>query len=623
MKNGFLKVALSKIPIIIADPITNVKTIIEKIKYLNNKNVKIFLTPELSLVSNSCNDLLFNQNLISNIYFSIELLIEETKNIDMLITIGTPIIVQNAILNVSIILHKGKILGIIPKCILTQKETRYFENNFNNIKKVIFLGNEYDLTSCLIINDIKFLGLSISIILGDLFEQYQKVKLLKDNGVNIILNPCCYNINSYISSEYISNKLSIISRETNTIIITSSSGYGESNSNDIFLGYQSIFECGENLYQSDIFTSSNKDIITEVDFHKTKFLNYKKDILSNLNNIELKNINIDFISNKTILTRKFSDNPFLNSINNDHTFNKIFNMQVFALKSKLTFSKSNGIIIALSGGLDSTLALIIAHKCCIDLNLKLLVLIMPGFGTSERSYNNSNNILKKLNIDSKCIPIINSVKQHFKDINHSINNKNNVYENAQSRERTQIALDLSNKFNYLFVGTSNLSELALGWTTFAGDHISHYSINSGIPKTVIKKLLEYICENINIYKEIKNIVNDILNSPISPELIKNQNTEDIIGPYELHDFFLYHFIKNNFSIKKIYLLSCYVFEKKYTHNKIKKSLNLFVERFFSQQFKRNCCVEGPKIFDMSLSPYNDFILSSDLQFENLTKSFLI
>ena len=468
-------------------------------------------------------------------------------------------------------------------------------------------------------------------ICEDLWAPIPKSSYLSINGANIICNLSASNETNF-KHDSRKNLIRFQSDKLNCAYIYSNSNSTESTTDLIFSSYACIYEDGKMISESDRFSDENVLITGLIDIdslntHRVNNITFRdsfKYYERDMKVIEVDFENMDF----GVFDKKININPFLHEDENKNfeIFEEIFLMQAASLRKRLNHIKQDKIILGISGGLDSTLALISCHNAFKIMNIEsknILAITMPGLGTSSRTKNNAINLCNELNVTLKSIDITKAIKQHFLDIDQDENLFDTTYENSQARERTQILMDLANKENALLIGTGDLSEIALGFSTYNGDHMSMYNINCSIPKTLIKHLLKHYYENYNESTIVQNILIDIINTPISPELLPTdennnilQKTEKIIGPYELHDFFLYHFMKNNLSFEKIKFLALNGFNGIYNEKLIEASLNVFIKKFFQNQFKRSSMPDGPKITEISLSPRGDLKMSSDSSYNS-------
>lgn len=590
------------------------------------EHVKILVLPELCITSYTCEDLFLQSLLLKKALDGISDICEYSYNKDILIAIGAPIKYNNCIYNCAIIINDNKILGIVPKTYLPNYnefyEKRWFTSG-KNIKNELY---EFESTQTYEHNvpfgtDLIFEYNNIKIgfeICEDLWSVNPPSNNLCLNGANIICNLSASN-NLVSKSDYRKQLIKMQSSKCICAYVYSSSGIHESTNDLVFGGDLIISENGKILNYNNNFQRDDEIITSIIDIEKlnndrTKNITFRDSVLNTMKHIQFKfNDN-----NYGIFDKKINKMPFVPNNKNEQQkrCEEIFNIQVAGLSKRIEQTNIKKAIIGISGGLDSTLSLLVIIKCFDLLNINrknIITITMPGFGTTNRTYNNSIELCKKLNTNILDIDIKKACIQHLKDINHAIDVYDTTYENVQARERTQILMDIANQENGLVIGTGDLSEMALGYCTYNADHMSMYNVNCSIPKTLVKYLIQYIKDN--ELNEIKDILNDILNTPISPELLPNKNneitqkTQNIIGPYELHDFFLYHFIRNNFSPNKILFLANKVFN--YKEYYIKKYLIIFITRFFKNQYKRTCVPNGPKVGAVSLSPRNDWRMPSD------------
>lgn len=623
-----------------ASPKTNVSDInfnVENIKIcINealNKNSKIIVFPELSITSYTCFDLFLTRDLLNKSYEGIKDILEFSKGKDILVVVGSIFEFNNSLFNCAFVLKNGKVLGISPKTFLPNYkefyEKRYFSEGFIECEKIKFLNMEtYFGTNILYSCENIKIGIEIC---EDLWAPIPKSSYLSINGANIILNLSSSNETNFkhnLRKELIKSQ----SNKLNCAYVYANSNSSESTTDLIFSSYTCIYENGELINESERFQDDNILItgIIDVDFlnsQRTNNITFRDSYKYHKKKMEIVEIefkNLDYGN----FDRNINIHPFISKDENHNKIllEEIFLMQAFSLKKRLNHINLNKVILGISGGLDSTIALISAYNSFKMMNLppeNIITVTLPGLGTSKKTKSNAINLCKNLNTTLKSIDITKSVIKHFEDIGHPENLFDVTYENSQARERTQILMDLANKENALLLGTSDLSEIALGFSTYNGDHMSMYNINASIPKTLIKHLLLHYCENHNTNDEIKNILIDIINTPISPELLPSdengdisQKTEKIIGPYEIHDFFLYNFIKYNLSFEKIEFLALHGFKNIYDEETVKSSLRIFVKRFFQNQFKRSCMPDGPKITEISLSPRGDLKMSSDSSYNS-------
>lgn len=599
---GFIRVAAAAPKVRLADTKTNATEISRMIEEAWEKEVSIIVFPELSITGATCADLKYEQVLITEATKSIEEIAQNTSEFDITTIIGSPLSLNGSLENCAIVIHKGEIHGIVPQ-------------NSNQI--TLFQ-----------IGDAK-LGLVFG---DDLWSPIQESSLHAVAGANIIVNlastPATVGKNKKIKKQ-----ISYISSSSICAYVYASAGYGESTQDDVYSGDCFIYENGEELAYSKRFQLDSTLTIADIDLDKLMLLRQKSSDFQQAKTFiadEVIDVCEKTYSNfATELYRKIDSIPFIpkgNAEERASAHEEIINIQTQGLASRLSHINCETAVLGISGGLDSTYALLITCLTFDKLDWsrdKIIGVTMPGYGTSGRTYKNAIDLMHLLGVTVREISITAACDQHFQDIEHDPNLQDITYENAQARERTQILMDIANQTNGLVVGTGDLSELALGWTTYNGDHMSMYAVNVGVPKTLIMHLIGWIIDNKYTHEDneertIKEILLDIIDTPISPELLPgNENgditqvTEDVLGPYELHDFFLYNFVHYGFSPSKILFLANKAFSSFYSEEEIKKWLRTFIWRFFSNQFKRSCLPDGPRIGSVSLSPRGAWSMPSD------------
>lgn len=625
----FIKVAAACPVTRVGDTDFNKKEILSCIKEANMVNTKVIVFPELCISSYTCGDLFLNNTLLTNSLNAVEYILKETKNIDMLITIGAPLIYHDALYNCGYVLYKGKILGIVPKSYIPNYsefyEKRWFTEGLNITSKTVDFSFQKNVpfgVNLLFSCDNFTFGVEIC---EDLWVTIPPSSYLALMGANIIGNLSA-------SNELVSKadyRRALIKNQSARSIcgyIYSSAGVYESSTDLLFSGHLLITENGTTLCENERFQRKNEVIYSIIDLFRLKSERLKNLSFRDSSKVlykepEIINFSLD---DTTILNfdRYIDKHPFVpsNKALRNERCKEIFNIQSSALAKRFEHTKSQKAVVGISGGLDSTLALLVIVKTFKLLNLpmkNIITITMPGFGTTDRTYNNAVTLCKELGCDFREINIVKAALQHFEDIGHDAKIHDVTYENVQARERTQILMDVANKEGGLLIGTGDLSELALGWCTYNGDHMSMYSVNPSIPKTLVRYLVKYVAENESTPIASKTLL-DILDTPVSPELLPKdaegniaQKTEDIVGPYELHDFFLYHFIKHGSTKDRLFFLAKEAFKDDYSEEEIKKWLHKFVWRFFTQQFKRSALPDGPKVGSISLSPRGDWRMPSD------------
>lgn len=624
---GYVKVGASTLELKVSDTIYNVQMIKKQIDEAVNKNIQIISFPELSITGYTCGDL-FNQDiLIDKAYEGLKDLVDYSKDKMIVIIVGSPIKCENKLYNCAVVINNGKILGIVPKTYIPNYnefyEMRWFKSSndlkikeINLFNEIVPIGVDLIFTSKLD-DELKF-GVEIC---EDVWSLYPKSNDYASSGASIIFNLSASNetIGKY---DFRKELIKMQSIKTISGYVYSSSGINESSTDLLFSGSSLIYENGKLLSENNRFDFNSNLIYSDIDIKR--LVNDRRKNTNFISNTDKEYRNIYFTTSKNnFISRKYSKYPFVpsNEDKREERCKEIINIQSSALAKRLKHTNIQKCVIGVSGGLDSTLAFLVIKKAFEKLkidNKNIIAVTMPGFGTTNRTYENALDLIKINNATLKEIDIKKACLVHYSDIDQDINNHDITYENAQARERTKILMDIANKENALVIGTGDLSELALGWCTYNGDHMSMYSVNSSIPKTLVKYLVKYIADT---DKKNKKVLYDILSTPISPELLPadekgniKQITEDKIGPYILHDFYLYHFFRYGASPKKIYMLAVNTFENEYSKEEILKWLKVFIKRFFTQQFKRSCMPDGVKVGSISLSPRGDLRMPSDASY---------
>lgn len=631
---GFIKVGAAIPKLKVADCIYNTEEIIKLIQEAQQKKIKLLTFPELCITAYTCGDLFMQTTLLNSAEESLEKIASETKQIDMLIVLGLPITADNQCFNCSVALHKGKILGIVPKTFIPNYSEFYEKRWFSSAedlfsKEMILCGQKVPIGSDLLFHCETIKNLIVGIeICEDLWAPIPPSSYQSLFGATILLN--CSASNEVTAKRHY--RTSLVCQQSSRCVagyVYASAGTGESTQDLVFSGHSMICENGSVLKESLRFQKESQLISNDIDLEllindrkkTTSYMSclskYQSSYCYRAIPFSLEDTNIESFE-RTIKAKPFipENNLYLKEHCED-----IFHIQISGLAKRLLHTNAKSLVIGISGGLDSTLALLAAVKTCdfIEMDRKHVIgITMPGFGTTNRTYQNAIQLMKSLNISIKEISIKESALQHFKDIGHDPSVHDVTYENTQARERTQILMDVANKEMGLVVGTGDLSELALGWATYNGDHMSMYGINSGVPKTLIRVLVNWIAQSESLDNQSSEILLDILDTPVSPELLPpnkdgkiEQKTEEIVGPYELHDFFLYYIVRFGFEPSKILFLAEKAFYGIYEYDIILKWLKNFYRRFFSQQFKRSCLPDGPKVGTINLSPRGDWRMPSD------------
>lgn len=628
MNYGFVKVAAAVPRVKVADCKFNAEKLENQILIAEGKGVEIITFPEMCITGYTCGDLFGQQLLLEEAEMALIQILNNTRQLDIISILGMPVVVNSTVLNAAVVIQKGKVLGVIPKTYLPNYKEFYEQRWFTSALEV--KENSARLCGQIIPMGTNLLFETASTtfaveICEDLWSTIPPSSALALQGAEILFNLSADN-EGVGKHAYLCSLISQQSSRCMAGYVFSSCGFGESTTDVVFAGNGLIYENGTLLAHSERFSMNEQLIISEIDVEclraerrvNTTFAASK----GNCPDKEATRISTEFINSKDLnLTRTFTPHPFVPQGTALHErCEEVFSIQVAGLAQRLIHTGAKTAVIGISGGLDSTLALLVCVKTFDKLGLlrkDILGVTMPGFGTTDRTYNNAIELMNSLGVSIREISIKEACIQHFKDIGHDMNVHDVTYENSQARERTQILMDVANQTCGLVIGTGDLSELALGWATYNGDHMSMYGVNGSIPKTLVKHLVQWVAEK-GIEEDSKETLLDIVATPISPELIPAdengdiaQRTEDLVGPYELHDFFLYYFLRFGFRPSKIYFLATKVFDGMYNDEIIKKWLQIFFRRFFNQQFKRSCLPDGPKVGSVSISPRGDWRMPSD------------
>lgn len=621
-KYGYVRVGAVTPKVIVANVEENAKEIIKEIKKADKKGIQILTFPELAITGYTCGDLFYQNKLLNESLECLKEIMNATKNLSIISLIGMPLLVNNALYNVSIIIQKGNILGVVPKTNIAN-EYRWFNGYNNEIDTIELFDKEVPFGTNILFQDNEDKRINFGIeIAEDLLSINPPSNDYVLGGATMIFNLAATPevVGAY---EYRKNLIQIHSAKLNTAYIYVSAGINESTTDGVYAGHSLIYENGHLLKESKRFEMNPTLIETDIDVEKIINERYKNNMMLSNGNKKQRIVKVNIKDNNDMLNRNYDLYPF---VPNDDKIKQarceeIINIQACGLVKRLQHIHTTKTVIGISGGLDSTLAFLIIveayKKLGID-NKNIIAVTMPGFGTTGRTYQNAINLIKLYGATLKEVNIKEACLVHFKDIEQKPNKFDITFENAQARERTQILMDIANKEGGLVVGTGDLSELALGWCTYNGDHMSMYAVNCDIPKTLVQYLVKWIADNTEHAKEL---LYDILDTPISPELLPTddkgqmvQKTESSVGPYILHDFFLYHFLRNKFTPVKIFFLAHITFKDIFTDEEIKKWLTFFIKRFFTQQFKRNCIPDGPKVGSVGLSPRGELLMPSDAEY---------
>ena len=635
MRHGFIKVAAATPDIRVADVDYNKGQIIKQMDEAAEAGAKIIVFPELCITGYTCSDLFLQDILLNSAKKALVEIAEHTKNLDALVFVGVPIAVGGELYNVAAALNHGNILGFTTKSFLPNYgefyEMRQFRPGPKKAEKILFGGKEIPFGPQLLFVENQMANLIVSAeICEDVWSPVPPSIEAAREGATVIVN-CSASDETIGKASY---REALISGQSARLIsgyIYANAGEGESTTDLVFGGHNLIAENGTILAEAKRF--SNGIIYTEFDVQKIANERRKNTTFTETQEHVLPRIPFGLEQTETILTRTFPSRPFVPRDDQERAkrCEEILTIQAMGLKKRLAHTHAKSAVVGISGGLDSTLALLVTAKAFDALGLErsgITAVTMPCFGTTDRTYQNACKMSLKVGAILREVRIGDAVMQHFKDIGHDPQDHSVTYENSQARERTQVLMDIANQTGGLVIGTGDMSELALGWATYNGDHMSMYGVNASVPKTLVRHLVHYYadtCED----PSLKEVLYDVLDTPVSPELLPPkdgeiaQKTEDLVGPYELHDFFLYYFLRMGYEPGKIYRIAKLSFAGEYDDETIYKWLRTFCWRFFSQQFKRSCLPDGPKVGTVALSPRGDWRMPSDacvaLWIQNLEK----
>ena len=643
---GYVRVAAAVPHMKVADCAYNASEIKKQISEAVQEGVQVICFPELSITGYTCADLFFTQQLQQNALRALEQVCAYTRDLPIIVLVGAPLKVDNNLYNCAFVMTDGEVMGVVPKVNLPNTgefyEKRWFssgrdvlEHNINSIRPRIptieLWGNDvpFGIDLLFATKDYSF-GIEIC---EDLWSPLPASTQLAIQGAEIIFNLSSSNC---VTGKHTFRQRMIMqqSARVHCGYVYTSSGIGESTTDIVFSGSTYIAENGDMLDMGDRFQMESSMIISEIDVERLRIdrqrnTNFTHDKHGHYRHIQVAPLEPslgdeergDEAIGTEPLHRHFPKTPFLPKRNNSIEYcEDVLNLQLHGLLRRWQHTHAESLVIGISGGLDSTLALLVCVLTADRLGYsrsQIIGVTMPGFGTSDRTYNNAIALMEQLGISIHEIPIRDMALQHLQDIDHDIDIHDITYENAQARIRTLVLMDMANKYNGLVVGTGDMSELALGWATYCGDQMSMYGLNAGIPKTLVRYMVQYAAENI-FSEHTREILLDIIDTPVSPELLPTdedgniaQKTEDKVGPYELHDFYMYYFLRYGFTREKIAYMAGIAFDGQYTQEEVNHWLDIFMHRFFTQQFKRNCLPDGPKVVGVSLSPRGDWRMPSD------------
>ena len=623
MKNGFVKVAAATPDIRVADVEFNTQNIINAMEEAQKNGAKILVFPELCVTGYTCSDLFDHSVLLKASRKALLEIAENTNDKDMLVFVGAPLEVNGKLYNVAAAMNQGEIIGFTTKTFLPNYgefyEMRQFTPGPQTVREITFEGKKIPFGPQILFQAEGMEELVVAAeICEDVWSPVPPSIQAAIEGATVIVN-CSASDETIGKDTY---RRALISGQSARLIsgyIYANAGEGESTTDLVFGGHNIIAENGTVLKESSRYV--NEIIYSELDLQRITGERRKNTTFQSLDEETLVRVPFTVEETKTFLTRTFPKKPFVPSDEQTRAqrCEEILTIQAMGLKKRLAHTNARTAVVGISGGLDSTLALLVTARAFDMLGRDkkdIIAVTMPCFGTTDRTYQNACEMSKKVGATLIEVPIADAVNIHFRDIGHDPEDHSVTYENCQARERTQVLMDIANKTWGMVIGTGDLSELALGWATYNGDHMSMYGVNASVPKTLVRHLVKYAADDTKD-EALKNVLYDVLDTPVSPELLPPkdgdiaQKTEDLVGPYELHDFFLYFMLRFGYEPSKIFRIACMTFDGEYDKETIFKWLETFCRRFFSQQFKRSCLPDGPKVGTVALSPRGDWRMPSD------------
>lgn len=625
MVDGFIKVAAATPKIKVADTTYNAHAITDLILEADAVGAKIIVLPELCITGYTCSDLFFQDRLLNEAKSALSAIAENTKETDALVFVGLPMEREHKLYNVAAVLKGGKLLAFIPKANIPSYaefyEARHFMPGNSGSEFLHLCGEDIPFGTDILFTCDNVDGLVVGCeICEDVWAANTPSTRHALAGADVIVNLSASN-DLVGKDTYRKDLVTVTSARLLSAYIYASAGEGESTQDVVYGGHNIIVENGLVLAESTPFTTGI--LYSDIDVQKLRMERRRNNVFVPDNTASYLNIPFHYEKvDKTRLTRTFNRMPFVPT--DENTKNKrceqILSIQANGLKQRLAHTKAKTAVIGISGGLDSTLALLVTVRAFDALGYErsaIHAVTMPCFGTTDRTYDNACRLAKSCGATLTEVDIKKSVMQHFEDIGQNPDEHDVTYENGQARERTQVLMDIANKTGGLVIGTGDMSELALGWATYNGDHMSMYGVNVGVPKTLVRHLVQYYADTCN-HDEMRRVLLDVIDTPVSPELLPpekdgkiSQKTEDLVGPYELHDFFLYYMLRCSYPPSKVYRIAVDTFEGEYDTDVILKWLKTFYHRFFAQQFKRSCLPDGPKVGSVALSPRGDLRMPSD------------
>ena len=623
MKDGFIKVAAATPKVKVADPEYNTKEIIKIIRQAGDEEASLLVFSELVVSGYTCGDLFLQDPLLEESLKGLMEIKKETKGMDMVVTVGCPLVVEHKLYNCGVFLFDGRILGVVPKIHLPNYgefyEARHFAKGKREVKDILLDGEHVPFGANILLECTNIPELTIAMeICEDLWVPLPPSTHHALAGATVICNPSA-SVETTTKEVYRSALVSNQSARLLSGYVYANAGEGESTTDVVYSGHHLICENGTLLAEAKRFV--NDIIYADMDVKRLVAERRKMTTFFEEDSEEYRRVPFILPVKVNQITRKFPKNPFVPSSREEREkrCDEILSIQSMGLKKRLEHTNCTHAVVGISGGLDSTLAVLVTVRAFDMLDIpreNIICVTMPCFGTTDRTYQNAVSLIHELGATLKEVNIEKAVRQHFKDIEHEEDVHDVTYENSQARERTQILMDIANKYNGMVIGTGDMSELALGWATYNGDHMSMYAVNCSVPKTLVRYLVLYYAETVE-NKELSDVLMDVLDTPVSPELLPpvdgviSQKTEDLVGPYELHDFFLYYMLRFGFPKAKLYRMAKLTFAGDYDDETIQKWLDKFYWRFFSQQFKRSCLPDGPKVGSVAVSPRGDLRMPSD------------
>lgn len=627
MENGFFRVAAVVPSVNVADCDYNTDNIITECDKLYKKGVSLVVFPELALTGYTCADLFRMSTMHEAVNRNLSRIVEASFSWSMTVVVGAPVIHENRLYDCAVVINSGNVVAVVPKSYLQEcngvNEKRWWRSGIG-VSGIVHVGGCHAVLS---VNQMFNVGnVTVGIELGsDLWAPVSPSARLSMAGAQVIVNLAAVN-DSVGKYAYMRQLILQQSARCVAAYVCAGAGYGESTTDMVFDGKCFIAENGQMLAESLRWDVNSKTVVADIDIDAINNDRQKINLFGDCADNEIKDIHyytesladdLSGFESDSIL-RRVNPHPFIPG--DDDGYREVFEIQVAGLMKRLQVTRAESLVVGISGGLDSTLALLVAVEAFERMGLPregIVAVTMPGFGTSDRTCNNAKIIMSRFAVTQKEISIVPAVSQHFMDIDHDADVHDVTFENSQARERTQILMDIANKVGGMVLGTGDLSELALGWATYNGDHMSMYGVNAGVPKTLVKRLVVWLASRIDD-EVLRGALLDIVDTPISPELTPvdekgdiNQKTEDLVGPYELHDFVLFYVLRYGYAPRKIFLLAKKAFDGTYDDEVIKYWMKVFFRRFFNQQFKRSCMPDGPKIGSVGLSPRGDWQMPSD------------